>query len=54
MPRLRILIHGDGWLQVSVRRLRPDFTLGQIHRWRLRFGPIEIKGWRDFVSSNPI
>ena len=46
MPKLQIVFHHEGWLQLSVRRMRPDFTQGQIHRWRVRLGPIEIRGWR--------
>jgi hypothetical protein len=54
MPRLQILFHGDGWMQLSVRRLRPDFTAGQIHRWRFRIGPLEIRGWRSFIAPRAI
>jgi hypothetical protein len=51
MPRFQIVFHQDGWLQLSARRMRPDFTQGQIHRWRLRFGPVEIRGWRNFQEA---
>ena len=48
MPRFQITFHDDGWLQFNIRKLRPDFSQGQIHRWRLRLGPIELRGWRNF------
>ena len=54
MPRLQFLFHLDGWTQLSIRRLRPDFTSGQIHRWRIRLGPVEIRGWRSFITPNAI
>lgn len=50
MPKFQIIFHREGWLQLSARRMRPDFTLGQIHRWRVRVGPIEIRGWRNFQA----
>lgn len=50
MLRLQIVFHNDGWLIFSARRQRPDFNLGQIHRWRLRLGPMEIRGWRNFQA----
>ncbi len=50
MPRFQILLHGEGWFQLSARRLRPDFNRAQIHRWRLRIGPVEIRGWRPFEA----
>jgi hypothetical protein len=52
MPRFQIRFHGEGWFQFSLRRLRPDFTTGQIHRWRLRLGPLEIRGWRRLVTAD--
>ena len=54
MPRLQFLFHADGWLQLSIRRLRPDFSSGQIHRWRVRLGPLEIRGWRSFVTPSAV
>jgi hypothetical protein len=54
MPKLQIIFHDSGWLKLDMRRLRPDYTTGQIHRWRLRLGPVEIKGWRSFVAPNPV
>jgi hypothetical protein len=54
MPKLHIAFHDDGWLRFGVRRLRPDFTSGQIHRWRIRLGPLEIKSWRTLTTPDAI
>jgi len=54
MPRIQILLHGAGWTQLSLRKLRPDYSSGQIHRWRLRIGPFEIRGWRSFITPSVI
>ncbi len=51
MPKLQILLHHDGWFQLNLRRLRPDFITGQIHRWRIRLGPVELRGWRCLESA---
>jgi hypothetical protein len=43
-------VHPESWFGFSLHSMRPDYVKRQIHRWRLRFGPIEVRGWRKFVT----
>ena len=54
MVSLRIALHHQGWLQLGLRKLKPDFTAGQIHRWRFRLGPFELRGWRRFEAPTAV
>ena len=50
MPNFQVTFHRNGWFKLNFHRMRPNFSDGQIHRWRAQIGPIEIRGWRNFVA----